>query len=393
MDKNHLEYAVSHYKTPLYVYDIDILEEQAKNFINLLNERTGLCFAMKANPFLTEVMSRWTDRIEVCSMGEFYICQKLCMEPEKLLISGVLKKEKDLLEILGTYGGRCSYTAESLHQFDILAKWSEKHKTVVTVYLRLTNGTQFGMDEADILKIIGRQNRQPYIKIAGIHYFTGTQKKSVKKIYDELEYLDGFLLNIENQFHTVIEELEYGPGIPAAYFEGQEDKTKEFLKETSSAVCKMKWTGRVTLEMGRAFCASCGYYVTRIEDIKQCGGKNYCIVDGGIHQLHYDGQIRGMYLPKMYCLSEEEHPEKIQWTVCGSLCTFNDVLAGAFLWGNLSVGDALVFEGTGAYSSMEGMSLFLSHELPKAVFYRKSQGWKLVRDEMQTYPWNMVRSK
>ena len=39
-------------------------------------------------------MAAMTDRIEVCSMGEFRICQEAQIPVQKLVISGVLKKKK-----------------------------------------------------------------------------------------------------------------------------------------------------------------------------------------------------------------------------------------------------------------------------------------------------------
>ena len=61
----------------LYTFDLDLLKKQADRIKNALGEEIGLCYAMKANPFLTEVMAGCTDRIEVCSMGEFLICREL----------------------------------------------------------------------------------------------------------------------------------------------------------------------------------------------------------------------------------------------------------------------------------------------------------------------------
>ena len=61
----------------------------------------------------------------------------------------------------------------------------------------------------------------------------------------------------------------------------------------------MKWKGIVTIEMGRAYAAECGCYVTTALDIKENNGNAICLVDGGIHQLNYDGQIKGMYRPQM----------------------------------------------------------------------------------------------
>jgi len=63
-------------------------------FKRKLEDKSGLCFAIKANPFLIKEMEKLVDRIEVCSMGEFRICKKLGIAPEKLFISGVLKKKR-----------------------------------------------------------------------------------------------------------------------------------------------------------------------------------------------------------------------------------------------------------------------------------------------------------
>ena len=65
------------YGTPLYIFDTDQAAEQVKSFRKILGEKAGLCYAMKANPFLVKQMAGLTDRIEVCSMGEFYICREM----------------------------------------------------------------------------------------------------------------------------------------------------------------------------------------------------------------------------------------------------------------------------------------------------------------------------
>ena len=151
----------------------------------------------------------------------------------------------------------------------------------------------------------------------------------------------------------------------------------------------MRWKGNVTIELGRALAAECGYYLTEIRDVKNNNGKHYCIVDGGNHQLNYDGQIRGMYRPKMQVIPGENRGPKRKWTVCGALCTMNDVLCSETELADVRTGRVLVFENTGAYSAMEGMALFLSHELPAVVSYGAETGWSFLRDRRPTYVWNM----
>lgn len=382
MNTEELEMGAEQYGTPLYIYDLDEMRNTAALFREHFKGTADLCFAMKANPFVVRQMAEHMDRIEVCSMGEYRICRALEIPKDKLLISGVLKEKKDILEILEECGGKCMYTIESRNQFYGLANWSEENCEVLQVYLRLTSGNQFGMDEKMIRHLMNECEDHPFLKIRGIHYFSGTQKKSPEKIKKEIAYLDEICRKFEN-----IRELEYGPGIPAAYFRNQKDETEEYFAALSQATADMKWHGKVTLEMGRTLTASCGYYLTQIKDIKNNNEKNYCIVDGGIHQLQYDGQIRGMYSPHIQVIGTQG--EEQSWTVCGSLCTVNDILIQDMKGGDLKTGDILVFKRVGAYAAMEGMALFLSHELPAIASFSRQNGWKLIRKKQSTYQWNM----
>lgn len=391
MDMESLEYGIVRYGTPLYIFNIDEMRKSVQRCRSVLEDKAGLCFAMKANPFLVNQIEAVVDRIEVCSMGEFEICKAYHIPPEKVLVSGVLKKKEDIYQILDYYRGKCTYTVESLDQFHCFADWCDANNEVLHVYLRLTSGNQFGMDKEIIRNIIEVRKMCPFLKIQGIHYFTGTQKKTIEIVKKELEYLDLFFKELEEETGCHMEELEYGPGISVAYFEGQKDTMESDMSILAEAVSKMQWKGSVMLEMGRVLTASCGYYLTEVCDIKQNGGRNYCIVNGGIHQMNYDGQIRGMRQPLFRISPEHENGKSEEWTVCGALCTTNDVLIQKAVIKDLRVGNVLVFERTGAYSMTEGMALFLSHELPKVTFYSKQKGWKLIREERPTYENNMEK--
>ena len=208
MDLEKFEHAITKYGTPLYVFDMDEVKRKTDYFRDRFRENAGLCFAMKANPFLTCTMSKLTDRIEVCSMGEFEICRELQIEAEKLLISGVLKKKKDITEILNIYGGRCRYTVESVEQLYSYINWSSTHGEKINVYLRLTSGNQFGMDEEAIEKIIASRDQFPMIKVCGIHFFSGTQKKTAEKFSKEIASLvKGVIPEMFNKTEITVEKI------------------------------------------------------------------------------------------------------------------------------------------------------------------------------------------
>ena len=118
---------------------------------------------------------------------------------------------------------------------------------------------------------------------------------------------------------------------------------------------------------------------------------HYAIVDGGLNQLKYDGQIQGMQIPVMTHIKGDRtagETEAKPWTLCGSLCTTADVLARNAQLTDLQIGDILVFHRTGAYSVMEGMSVFLSREMPEIHVYSEADGLTMIRRMLLSDPFN-----
>ena len=389
MTMGELEYAIANYGTPLYVFDMDETAKTIAEFRKKTNGIAEICFAMKANPFLAGQMAELADRIEVCSMGEYEICRKLMIPPEKMLISGVLKEQRNLERIMYELRDSCRYSVESVNQFYCIAKWCQTHKQTLRIYLRMTSGNQFGMDEKTLKELICAGSAYPFVKIAGIHFFSGTQKRSADIFRKELRRLDELCCEIKEVYGLEIPELEYGPGLKMPYFEGQPDTRAEDTDSLCRAIGEMNWKGRVTLEMGRYLVAPAGYYLTAVKDLKTSDQNNYCIVDGGIHQIHYDGQIKGMYPPCLRVSPRRDIEYGKEWTICGSLCTDNDVLVRKIHMQELKIGDVLIFQRAGAYGMTEGMALFLSHSLPKVALYSRRKGWRLAREEQETFLWNM----
>ena len=67
-------------------------------------------------------------------------------------------------------------TAESTLHFDLICAAAAAQGKHVRVLPRLTAGSQFGMDPAALEELVARRAEFPNVTIAGIHYFSGTQK-------------------------------------------------------------------------------------------------------------------------------------------------------------------------------------------------------------------------
>lgn len=367
-------------KTPSFVFDIDALIDRVNGIKSLLAHGEKLCYAIKANPFLVNDLKDVVDCFEICSTGEFRIAMRAGIPPEKVVLSGVYKEEGDIREIVGICKDKATYTVESPSQFHLLEKVANEYGLTLDVILRLSSGNQFGMDENTILGLFSTE--QNTLKIKGIQYYSGTQKKR-EKILKEIESIVDFANKLEASGNP-IERIEYGPGLRVAYFEGDEEvDEKAAVEEVSNAFAKSDNKREIVYEAGRFIAAYCGKYYTSIVDIKNTNGTQFCIVDGGINHLNYYGQTMAMKKPHIRQFSsdfaEKKEGEKQPCTICGSLCTVSDVLVKSLPLEDVKSGDILEFARTGAYTVSEGIYLFLSRDMPR--IYKKKEGKiALVRD-------------
>lgn len=388
MDYKKITELATKYGTPTYVFFENILFDLTKKIRQSLPDNTGLCFAMKANPFLAGSLSHMTDRLEVCSPGEYEICIRENIAPERLVVSGVSKTKEAMERILSYSHGKGFYTIESPMQYKILRDCSGKLGVRLKCFLRLSAKNQFGMDKETLENVLKELVSDNVLEFAGIHYYSGTQKKP-DKVEKELAMLSEYAGYLKETYGVSDMELEYGPGLGISYFEGENSEGRssfEAIEEFGRLLKKVGGYGSITIELGRFLTAECGAYMTRIMDIKKSDGMGYMIVDGGIHQINYYGQLMGMKKPyiKLLKMSGEQGDSSItKWTICGSLCTANDVLVRGATKEDYAVGDILVFERCGAYSVTEGMALFLSRELPQVILVRKDGSVEILRNKME----------
>lgn len=350
--------------TAFYVFDAGVLKKRIRYLKSKLPENVDLCYAVKANTFIIKEAADEVERLEVCSPGEEKVCKDLGVPTEKTVISGVYKTPEFIKELVADKDFMGVFTVESMTQFHMLREYSDECQRRIPVLLRLTNDSQFGINKEEIESIVAGRDEYKNLDIIGLQFFSGTQKTSVKKLRREIAHLDEFLLDLKERLGWEAKELEYGTGFPVAYFEGEDIGEEELLSGFSEILVSMVSKPKITLEVGRSIAASCGKYYTHIVDKKVNKGLGYLLCDGGMHHLVYFGQHMAMKHPMLSVCGKENEPETAQWNICGSLCSMNDIIAKQVGLPDVQIGDMLVFENTGAYCMTEGISLFLTRDIP-----------------------------
>ena len=381
--------------TPSYIFDTDELCVRIDAMQQILGCGVTVCYAMKANPFLISVLDKKLDKFEVCSPGEFAICEKEGISREKIVLSGVNKEKKDILYTMKT-GAVGIYTVESLNQLELINACAVECGIKVKVLIRVTSGNQFGINERQIYEIADRKDELKGIIIEGIQCYSGTQKKKLSQIESEVVWLQAIAHTCEAEHGVKLNEIEYGPGLSVDYFVTDKcdaiNADFDELKEFAGMIKEMSEKFNVTLEMGRYIAATCGILISRIADMKMNDTTRYAIIDSGINHINYYGQAMAMKKPRCEFIPMEytegfadgaDHEVEVYsqgvqpYNICGSLCTVGDVIVK-----NLE-----------AYSVTEGIYLFLSRRMPAIVMYSKKTGYRIVRNPVDTFLINSISTQ
>lgn len=389
--------------TPSYIFDTDELCARIDAMQQILGCGVTVCYAMKANPFLISVLDKKLDKFEVCSPGEFAICEKEGINREKIVLSGVNKEKKDILYTMKT-GAVGIYTVESLNQLELINSCAVECGIKVKVLIRVTSGNQFGINERQVYEIADRKDELKGIIIEGIQCYSGTQKKKLSQIEAEVVWLQAIAHTCEAEHGVKLKEIEYGPGLSVDYFvtDKCDAMNTDFdeLKEFAVMIKEMSEKFNVTLEMGRYIAATCGILISRIADMKMNDTTRYAIIDSGINHINYYGQAMAMKKPRCEFIPMEyteefadgvDHDVEVYsqgvqpYNICGSLCTVGDVIVKNLELKDAKIGDMIAFYNIGAYSVTEGIYLFLSRRMPAIVMYSTKNGYRVIRKSVETF--------
>lgn len=382
--------------TPSYIFDTDVLCERIDKMQEILGCGVTVCYAMKANPFLIGTLDKKLDKFEVCSPGEFAICEKEGIDRSKIVLSGVNKEKKDILYTMKT-GAVGIYTVESLNQLELINSCAVECGIKVKVLIRVTSGNQFGINERQVYEIADRKDELKGIIIEGIQCYSGTQKKKLSQIESEVVWLQAIAHTCEAEHGVKLNEIEYGPGLSVDYFVTDKcdamNTNFDELEEFAGMIKEMSEKFNVTLEMGRYIAATCGVLISRIADMKMNDTTRYAIIDSGINHINYYGQAMAMKIPAYSyvkadgtivkdrnVMSRLNGTDDEKWTICGSLCTVADLIVKNLPIGTPECNDKIIFYNIGAYSITEGIYLFLSRKMPVITACNKDGSVEVYRD-------------
>ena len=380
---------LARYGSPLYVYDLDEAESQAKALFELLPESSQVLYSVKANPIpeLCAALRTAGCRVEIASPLELKVVLEAGFAPDQILCSGPGKSAPLVREML--LGGVTHFSCDSWYDLERLAAVASETKKPANALMRLQVSSaptgsvgvgalqsHFGANPAELLNGGGaRVGALRGAELAGIHIYSGGQIQSADKLAGTFEYAINLAEEIA-QSGVPLRLLDLGGGFPWPF--GTSDAAVDIsaLPEKLRHVnARRRLTADAELwfESGRYLVASCGTLLSTVLDVKVAhGDKTYIILDTGMIHLGGMAGLGRIYraVASIEPLAGPDGRALASADVMGPTDYALDYVARETSVPALKPGDVVSIPNVGAYGLTASLVAFTGLQPPAEVCYR-----------------------
>jgi diaminopimelate decarboxylase len=396
--------------TPLYVYDLDVVDRQVAALRQALPAAIELAYAVKANPALAIVahLGRLGLGADVASGGELTAVARAGIPPERVVMTGPGKRDDELRAAVSA--GIRAITVESpgeLERLEAIAAKADRRQTVMLraavsegdrlerVRLVGDDGAgKFGMDGADLLRTARLAATSPHLELLGLHAFGASNVLDAAGLVDHVATTVATARRLAREVGISLRLVDAGGGLGIPY-EPHQDSLDLVRLGTGLRAITADWpadpvlrAARLLLEPGRFLVGPAGAYLSRVVDRKTVDGSVVAILDGGVHHLLRPALVGQEHRVRSFGRSGDGAGNgRLQpVTVAGPLCSGLDVFSQAAVMSPPEVGDLVAILDVGAYGFTESMPLFLSHPIPAEVAVRGGRA-ALIRPRLEPVRW------
>jgi len=347
------------YGTPLYVYSAATFRRHFKAFDSAFNGLDHLtCYSVKANSNLSilKMLAEEGAGMDIVSGGELFRALKAGVVPEKIVYSGVGKRDSEIREALEA--GILMFNVESVAELIKINEVAGQMNTIANISFRINPDVdpqthpyistgmaknKFGLDIENSFKAYQLAAELQNINPVGMDCHIGSQLTSIEPFLEALDKLLAFYGKLKNE-GIEINYLDLGGGLGIPYDEEEPPHPTEFGEALSARLKDVPL--KVILEPGRVIAGNAGIMVTEVVYTKSNPTKNFLIVDGAMNDL-----VRPSLYGSYHRIGEVEEQGRSSemYDVVGPICESGDFLARDRELPGIEQGERLVLYSAGAY--------------------------------------------
>ena len=387
MNHSILKSIAEKHKCPVYVYDGNKIKKQYERLTNAFSgiKKLRINYACKAlsNISILNLMRSMGSGLDTVSIQEVQLGLKAGFKAENIIFTpnGVSMNEIEKVASLGVQ--------INIDNLTILEQFGTKYQDI-PVCIRINPhvmaggnsnisvghiDSKFGISIHQIPHIL-RIVENTKMHINGVHMHTGSDILDIEVFLHAAE----ILFETASKFND-LDFIDFGSGFKVPYKFGDIETNIEELGEKLSKrfnnFCKIYGKDlELAFEPGKFLVSEAGYFLTKVNAIKQTTSTVFAQVDSGFNHL-----IRPMLYGSHHEIINISNPKGKErfYTVVGYICE-TDTFGNNRKISEISEGDILAFKNSGAYCFTMA-SNYNSRYRPAEVLWYKEKSFEIRKEE------------
>ena len=387
MNHSILKSIAEKHKCPVYVYDGNKIKKQYERLTNAFSSikklRINYAFKALSNISILSLMRSMGSGLDTVSIQEVQLGLKAGFKAENIIFTpnGVSMNEIEKVASLGVQ--------INIDNLTILEQFGTKYQDI-PVCIRINPhvmaggnsnisvghiDSKFGISIHQIPHIL-RIVENTKMHINGVHMHTGSDILDIEVFLHAAE----ILFETASKFND-LDFIDFGSGFKVPYKFGDIETNIEELGEKLSkrfhSFCKTYGKDlELAFEPGKFLVSEAGYFLTKVNAIKQTTSTVFAQVDSGFNHL-----IRPMLYGSHHEIINISNPKGKErfYTVVGYICE-TDTFGNNRKISEISEGDILAFKNSGAYCFTMA-SNYNSRYRPAEVLWYKEKSFEIRKEE------------
>ena len=345
--------------TPFYLYSYHTLVRHFTVFDQAFEGIPHLiCYSAKSNSNLAllRLFVNLGGGVDIVSRGELYRAVHAGADPQKIVFSGVGKREDEIEYALKV--GILMFNVESSQELQVISEVAGRMDKKAAIAIRVNpdidpkthpyistglKQNKFGIDILRAPIAYRLASQLPNLEVVGIDCHLGSQIIEADPFMEGLRKLKSLVVDLRKE-GMEIRYLDLGGGLGITY---EDEEPPHPVEYASTILEEIRGFGcTLVLEPGRVIVGNAGVLVTKVLYTKENEERRFVIVDAGMNDL-----VRPSYYGSYHHILpvNKEKREEIVADVVGPICESSDFLAKGRKLPLLHPGELIAVMSAGAY--------------------------------------------
>jgi len=367
MEYEYIKKLVAKYDTPTLFLSLDTIQANYRRLKAALPGVT-LFYAVKANSetALIEALNQEGASFDVCTNGEIDIVKACGVSPDRCIHTHPIKKPAEIAYAADF--GIQRFVVDNASELEKFVPLKDRIELIVRISVQnpaspINLSYKFGVTPEKANALIDAAQASG-LSVKGLSFHAGSQNEDNLKFIEALEYCREICRTAALRGQQ-IETIDIGGGFPMTYVQ-QAARIDLFCQPITAHLDRYFSNYQIIAEPGRAICADAMFLVAKVVGKAQRNRIWWYYIDDGKYNT-FSGMV---YDHAIYPFQTFGDGARLPSVIAGPTCDSFDVLYENVSLPLLEIGDLIVFQVMGAYTSASATT-FNSYEKTEIVILNR----------------------